>query len=235
MRSKISDTDFLKESVWKKVSKVRIARPTPSLPALAAFYQRVIGLHLASSFNGHAGFDGTIFRTTADGPEWELTQGPHDSLRPASRTGWKLGWVGVTTFLIDPDGFDTAVRPSPVSSADVIFSRHTDQLGECLNFYSNILGWACIESKDELSPRSISITLPTRQGSLRLHESVRPVPAPTVEDLVVAYFPTHASREDAVNALAHTSTPVLTPNNPWWHDHAICFADPDGFGLALAC
>lgn len=236
MRSQVNEVEYPKEAAWKHVLNVRVARPTPSLSTLAVFYQCVIGLHLASAFSGHAGFDGTIFRTTAEGPEWELTQGPHDDAAlSAPRTGWELNWAGATGNLTDPDGFNAAVRPRRVSSNDVVFSRHTHKLRECANFYDDILGWPCVASTDKGNLRSISVTLPGGQGSLRLYESAHPVPGPTVEDLLVLYFSTDAPRAALVKMLVDASAPVLKPHNPWWHERAVCFADPDGFGLALAC
>ncbi|KAF2007891.1 Glyoxalase/Bleomycin resistance protein/Dihydroxybiphenyl dioxygenase [Amniculicola lignicola CBS 123094] len=39
---------------------LRIARPTPSIPALLPFYTAGLGFEIIGSFNQHAGFDGVM-------------------------------------------------------------------------------------------------------------------------------------------------------------------------------
>lgn len=55
-------TQITKESLPNPLLKahLRIARPTPSIPAILSFYQTGLGFEVVSSFNKHNGFDGVM-------------------------------------------------------------------------------------------------------------------------------------------------------------------------------
>jgi predicted enzyme related to lactoylglutathione lyase len=223
------------DHVWRHVSKVRIARPTSSLENLAAFYKSVVGLRLLSSFNDHEGFDGYIFSAAAGGPEWELTEGPADRLQPASsRNGWRLGWVGETETLQDPDGLPTFKYPPSLVSEDVVVFRPSRLVHECARFYGDLLGWPINLSHSPDGNLELWVELPHGQGRLQIFYSALDNPPPTVEDLLVVYFNEDGPRRDIARLLDDAGVPSALPHNPWWRKRSICFADPDGFPLALA-
>ncbi|WP_441245074.1 VOC family protein [Kitasatospora sp. McL0602] len=65
------------------------------------------------------------------------------------------------------------------------------------------------------------------------HDPERPVePAPTVDDLFVLYLGEPVDKALVRRMLAAGGTHV-TPNNPYWDEHGVTVADPDGYQLVL--
>ncbi|MFG2713477.1 VOC family protein [Streptomyces goshikiensis] len=57
-------------------------------------------------------------------------------------------------------------------------------------------------------------------------------PTPTVDDLFVVYLGTPVSEEQTERLLAAGGTRV-TAHNPYWDQHGVTIADPDGYRLVL--
>jgi hypothetical protein len=202
---------------------VRIARDCPVLAPMAAFY-RELGLTEQSRFTDHDGYHGVIFRL-ADGPagwlQWELTQGPeHGTAEPHG--GWEL--ANTADAGSDPDGF-RARWPQPDPPC---LRRRSLRPAECADLYGTVLGLPVRRSAG-----SVRISLP--QCSLELDATAAAdFRAPSVEDLLVLYFDSAGHRDEVANRLANSGAPAGRPDNPWWHRRARCFADPDGYLVALA-
>jgi hypothetical protein len=211
------------------VVQVRVARPTAALAPLEAFYRERVGLAPVASFAGHAGFDGAILAASPGGAQFELTQGPAHSHPPAAHAAWQLRWRRELEQLRDPDGH-LCGRPdaSSRSAGDVVFTRATARLESVTRFYAEILG---LVARD--GDVAVEFPLPAGQGVLRLIGDDGVTAAPTVEDIVVFYFVNAAARAACLAGRVDAS-PTLRTHNPWWHDRAVCTADPDGFGFAFA-
>jgi len=210
------------------VLQVRIARPTAALAPLQAFYRERIGLAPVASFAGHAGFDGAILAAAPGGAHFECTQGPAHTDPPAGHTPWQLRWRTETELLRDPDGHLCGRPDTSASAADVVFTRSTARLERVARFYAEGLGLAARGADG-----AVEFTLPAGHGVLRLVGDDTLAALPTVEDLVVFYFADAAARA-ACLAGRFADAPTLRTHNPWWHERAVCIADPDGFGLAFA-
>jgi catechol 2,3-dioxygenase-like lactoylglutathione lyase family enzyme len=202
---------------------VRIARDCQALAPMAAFY-RELGLAEESRFVDHDGYDGVIFRL-ADGPagwlQWELTQGPaHGTAEPHG--GWELASTADAGH--DPDGF-RAQWPQPNPPC---LRRRSLRPAECADFYGTVLGLS-------VPDRSAAVRISLPQSSLELDATAaadfRP---PSVEDLLVFYFDSAEHRDQVADRVAASGAPAGRPGNPWWHRCARCFADPDGYLIALA-
>jgi hypothetical protein len=222
------------ERIWDDVAKVRVARPTLTLASMTEFYIERVGLQRTIAFLGHDGFDGAIFNAGFKDTEWELTQGPAKQILQSDfKGGWALGWMDVADTLRDPDGFAAALCPVTGPSRRVVFSRRTARLAECRQFYGKLLGWPMAEAVDSDAGLISEIELPAAKGTLKLYSSNDAL-SPTGEDLLVLYFCNADRLVAAARYLREAGVPAMTPDNPWWKDRAICFADPDGFGLILA-
>ena len=53
-------------------------------------------------------------------------------------------------------------------------------------------------------------------------------PTPTPEDLLVIYLPDHAAWASAVEMLRAFGAREVMNTNPYWREHGLTFADPDG-------
>jgi catechol 2,3-dioxygenase-like lactoylglutathione lyase family enzyme len=59
-------------------------------------------------------------------------------------------------------------------------------------------------------------------------------PAPTVEDLVVFYYPNDRDWEAASTRLSAAGFKQVESFNPYWERNGITFEDPDGYRIVLA-
>jgi hypothetical protein len=203
---------------------VRIARDCAVLAPIVAFYSE-LGLTEQTRFADHDGYDGVIFRL-ADGPagwlQGELTQGPeHGTAGPHG--GWELANTAAAGH--DPDGF-RAGWPQPDPPC---IRRRSLRTAECADFYGAVLGLPV-----QNSASVVRIALP--QCSLELDATAAAdFRAPSIEDLLVFCFDSAEHRDHAADQIMASGAPARRPDNPWWHPRARCFADPDGYLVALAC
>ncbi|MDQ2958969.1 MAG: hypothetical protein M3Y42_18670 [Actinomycetota bacterium] len=214
---------------------IRVARDTTALRPLAEFYRDRVGLVEQASFLDHAGYDGVIFRLPVRSEDscwlqWELTQGPEQPAHPHG--GWELlleDQGGTSSAATDPDGFGCGLASVP-SQGRPRFRRPSARPVECRDFYGGLLGLRL-----EGQPERLIVQLPDANCLLQLDQVAEAgaIP-PTAEDLLVFFFRDRAARDHAADLLAAAGARSGAPENPWWHGRARCFADPDGFLLALA-
>lgn len=87
---------------------LRIARPTPSIPALLPFYQTGLGFHIISSFTQHNGFDGVMLGHPDLPYHLEFTtEEKHDFAREPVRAPSKDNLL--VFYLPDKQGWESAV------------------------------------------------------------------------------------------------------------------------------
>lgn len=204
---------------------VRIARHCPVLAPIVDFYSE-LGLSEQTRFADHDGYDGVIFRL-ADGPagwlQWEITQGPEHGMAQPHGGGWEL--ASMADAGRDPDGF-RAQWPQPGRPC---LRRRSLRAAECADFYDTVLGLPV-----QNGSAAVRISLP--QCRLELDATAAAdFRAPSVEDLLVFFFDSAEHRDHIADQIAASGAPARQPDNPWWHPRARCFADPDGYLVALAC
>lgn len=59
-------------------------------------------------------------------------------------------------------------------------------------------------------------------------------PTPTDEDLLVFYLPGLLEWSAAVQRMRDAGAAMVRATNPYWAEHGVTFADPDGYRIVLA-
>lgn len=115
----------------------------------------------------------------------------------------------------------------------VRIARHTDRLEEVVRFYRDQLGLSELGRFEAHGGYDgVFLDLPGTGAHLEFTTGgAHGRPSPHPESLLVLYL----GSWDAVRAAAHrvAGAPV-TPANPYWAEHGVTFADPDGFRVVLA-
>jgi catechol 2,3-dioxygenase-like lactoylglutathione lyase family enzyme len=111
-------------------------------------------------------------------------------------------------------------------------ARHTERLDELVRFYRDGLGLTEIGGfRDHDGYDGVFLAVPGTRAHLELTAGGgHGAPAPHPESLLVLYL----GDEAAVRAVAErlAAAPVA-PANPYWAEHGLTFADPDGFLVVL--
>jgi catechol 2,3-dioxygenase-like lactoylglutathione lyase family enzyme len=111
-------------------------------------------------------------------------------------------------------------------------ARHTDRLAELVRFYRDGLG--LLEAggfRDHAGYDGVFLAIPGTGAHLELTTGgAHGAPAPHPESLLVLYLGDAAAVRAAAERLA--AEPVA-PANPYWAEHGLTFADPDGFRVVL--
>jgi catechol 2,3-dioxygenase-like lactoylglutathione lyase family enzyme len=112
-------------------------------------------------------------------------------------------------------------------------ARHTERLDEVVAFYRDRLG---LRERgrfhDHAGYDGVFLELPGGAGELEFTAGGGAgAPLPHPESRLVLSFDSAAER-DALAARAGVD-PVV-PENPYWREHGIALADPDGFVVILA-
>jgi catechol 2,3-dioxygenase-like lactoylglutathione lyase family enzyme len=112
-------------------------------------------------------------------------------------------------------------------------ARHTDRLAELTAWYRDRVGLPVTGGfQDHDGYDGVFLEIPGADAELELTSGGElPAPSPHPETLLVLYC--SDEQERAALAARIGQTPV-TPSNPYWVQHGIAFADPDGFQLILA-
>jgi catechol 2,3-dioxygenase-like lactoylglutathione lyase family enzyme len=114
----------------------------------------------------------------------------------------------------------------------VRFARHTNRLHEIVRFYRDGLGLPEIGSfRDHEGYDGVFLALPGTDAHLEFtsggdHEP----PPPHPETLLVLYLGSDEAVREAAERLGQT--PVRS-TNPYWQEHGVTVADPDGFRVVL--
>ena len=111
-------------------------------------------------------------------------------------------------------------------------ARHTERLAEVVAFYRDGLG--LVEAggfRDHAGYDGVFLELPGTGAHLELTAGGgHGAPEPHPESLLVLYLGDRAAVDAAAARLDAEPVP---PANPYWADHGLTFADPDGFRVVL--
>jgi catechol 2,3-dioxygenase-like lactoylglutathione lyase family enzyme len=114
----------------------------------------------------------------------------------------------------------------------VRIARHTDQLDAVVRFYRDGIGLPEVGGfRDHAGYDGVFLALPGTDAHLELTTGgAHAAPQPHPETLLVLYL----GDETAVRAVADRldAEPVASAN-PYWDEHGLTFADPDGFRVVL--
>jgi catechol 2,3-dioxygenase-like lactoylglutathione lyase family enzyme len=111
-------------------------------------------------------------------------------------------------------------------------ARHTDRLDEVVRFYRDGLGLPEIGGfADHDGYDGVFLAVPGTGAHLELTTGgVHGAPDPHAETLIVLYL----GSEDAVAEMrARVGAEPVEPANPYWKQHGVTIADPDGFRVVL--
>jgi catechol 2,3-dioxygenase-like lactoylglutathione lyase family enzyme len=190
----------------------------------------------------------TAFREPAD-PGGERRHGPFDS-EPEARAEWqRLAWASVDDALaryrIEKRADQAAAAAPPaaaeawpegVTVAALRIARPTDRLEEVVAFYRDGLGLPVLLSfRDHDGYDGVMLGLPGRACHLEFtrHRDGSAGPAPSPDDLLVLYIPDPADLARLQARLERHGHRPVVPENLWWRDKAVTFADPDGWRVVL--
>ena len=181
----------------------------------------------------HDGFSGDIF-DVHDDLEWEITDGPSAAAPAAARSAWVLAGsscVNSGDGTADPDGFAVLTDSAPRHGAQTnwLFERPTTDSAGTRALYEEALGLVVVAVDRGVVDYGLS-----SQHALVRARPVDMLEPPDVEDLLVLTYPDEATRDAAVADAIRLGASVVRPHNPWWHAHAVCVQDGDGFATALA-
>src|SRR6266576_1702703 len=114
----------------------------------------------------------------------------------------------------------------------VRFARHTDRLADVIRFYREGLGLPEIgrfENHDGYD--GVFLAVPGSDAHLVFTSGGHhDTPSPHPETLLVLYL----GSADAVDeARERVAAPPVEPGNPYWKQHGVTLADPDGFQVVL--
>ena len=126
--------------------------------------------------------------------------------------------------------------PDELRVTSVRFARPTDQLEAVVAFYRDGLGLPVIATFDRHAGYSgVMLGLPDHDYHLEFvsHEEGSPGPAPTDDNLLVLYLGDPSAIEAATRRLAELGAHPVAPENPYWEDQGVTFADPDGWRIVL--
>ena len=122
------------------------------------------------------------------------------------------------------------------ATMQVRVARPTNKLGEVVMFYRDALGLPVIgHFEGHAGYSGVMLEIPGTQMHLEFTytEQGSPCPAPTKDNLLVFYFPDHASYAKALNRLKLSGHAPVTPENPYWLNKSFTFEDPDGWRVVL--
>jgi ribosomal protein S18 acetylase RimI-like enzyme len=111
-------------------------------------------------------------------------------------------------------------------------ARHTERLGEVVAFYRDGLGLTEIGGfRDHAGYDGVFLEVPGTAAHLELTAGGgEGAPVPHPESLLVLYLGDQAAVDEVCARLG--ADPVV-PANPYWAEHGVTVADPDGFRVVL--
>ena len=116
-------------------------------------------------------------------------------------------------------------------------ARPTDRLDEVVRFYRDGLGLVELSRfEDHAGYSGVMLGLPGRAYHLEFtsHVDGSPCPAPTKDNLLVFYVPSHEAIARTVDRLGLMGDPAVTAENPYWDENgAVTIEDPDGWRVVL--
>ena len=126
--------------------------------------------------------------------------------------------------------------PEHLPVVQVRVARPTDRLPEVVRFYRDALGLRELGSfAGHAGYDGVMLGLPGSAYHLEFtqHAHGSPCPAPSRDNLLVFYIEDKEALARVVARLrAHGHEPVA-PENPYWAEQGVTFADPDGWRVVL--
>ena len=115
----------------------------------------------------------------------------------------------------------------------VRIARHTDQLDAVVRFYRDGIGLPEVGGfRGHAGYDGVFLALPGTDAHLELTTGgAHAAPQPHPETLLVLYLGDEAAVRTVADRL--DAEPVASAN-PYWDEHGLTFADPDGFRVVLA-
>jgi catechol 2,3-dioxygenase-like lactoylglutathione lyase family enzyme len=120
--------------------------------------------------------------------------------------------------------------------AQVRVARPTDRLEQVVCFYRDGLGLPELyRFANHAGYDGVMLGLPGHSYHLEFthHRDGSPCPAPSLDNLLVLYIPEVQHFERMRNRLAMLGHQPVEPENPYWLNNSITFADPDGWRVVL--
>jgi ribosomal protein S18 acetylase RimI-like enzyme len=111
-------------------------------------------------------------------------------------------------------------------------ARHTERLADVVAFYRDGIGLAELGGfRDHAGYDGVFLEIPGSGAHLELTTGgAHGAPTPHPESLLVLYL----GDEDAVaRVVARLGADPVAPANPYWAEHGVTLADPDGFRVVL--
>jgi catechol 2,3-dioxygenase-like lactoylglutathione lyase family enzyme len=111
-------------------------------------------------------------------------------------------------------------------------ARHTERLDELVAFYRDGLGLAEVGGfRDHSGYDGVFLEVPGSGAHLELTAGgAHGAPEPHPESLLVLYL---GDAETVRAVAAQLAADPVAPANPYWAEHGLTFADPDGFRVVL--
>jgi catechol 2,3-dioxygenase-like lactoylglutathione lyase family enzyme len=111
-------------------------------------------------------------------------------------------------------------------------ARHTNRLAELVHFYRDGLGLPEIgRFVDHEGYDGVFLAVPGTDAHLEFTSGGRhEPPAPSPETLLVLYL---GSDEAVAQTCERVGVEPIEPANPYWQQHGVTLADPDGFRVVL--
>ncbi len=126
--------------------------------------------------------------------------------------------------------------PATLPVVQVRVARPTERLAEVVRFYHEGIGLPVVDRfSGHAGYDGVMLGLPGKGYHLEFtqHEGGAPCPAPTEDNLLVLYLPNLTARNAIAQRLASLGYPPVSPENPYWAEHGLTIADPDGWRVVL--
>lgn len=135
----------------------------------------------------------------------------------------------------------TILWPEHLPVTRLRVARPTDQMDALIGFYRDILGLPVLggwrdEGGNHNGYDGVLIGLPGIDTHLEFtqHRDGSPCPAPSRDNLLVLYVDDRAALDKVRDGVVARGGRPVPPENPYWLDRAVCFEDPDGWGVVFS-
>lgn len=135
---------------------------------------------------------------------------------------------------------DPVTWPAHLPVTRLRVARPTDRLAAVTAFYRDVIGLPVIggwtDDGTHAGYDGVMIGLPGWDMHLEFtqHRDGSPCPAPTRDNLLVLYVDDRPALEAVAAAIQARGGRPVTAENPYWHPRAVCFEDPDGWGVVFS-
>jgi uncharacterized glyoxalase superfamily protein PhnB len=123
-----------------------------------------------------------------------------------------------------------------MKAIQVRMARPTNKMEALVHFYTEGLGLQVIGSfKDHAGYDGVMLGHPSLSWHLEFthHKKGSSCPAPSRDNLLVLYFETTESYQEAVSKMKQAGAIETEPENSYWAGKSTSFEDPDGWGVVL--